>query len=347
MSTVDRRYDIDWLRVIAIGLLLIYHVAIGFQPWGMMIGFITNNEPWVSLWIPMAMLNVWRIPLLFFVSGMGVFFAFRHRTWFELLRERSTRILLPFIFGTFVIVPLSTLLWQKYVGLGASYSYQPGHLWFLGNIFVYVLLLSPLLHFLKRHPESKFIRALRALFATPLGLIPGVLVFTLEAMIIKPYPYELYALTPHGFFLGMLAFFFGFIFVLAGDPFWKMITRWRWMFLALAIILFIIRIVYFKMNVPYYLLITESHCWIFSVMAFARQNLNRPGSALTYLSKAAYPVYILHMIWLMLGSMMIFPLHISVQIKFYLLLLFTFVGCFMSYEILRRVPILRMLFGMT
>ncbi len=31
MSTTNRRYDIDWLRVIAIGLLLIYHVAIGFQ----------------------------------------------------------------------------------------------------------------------------------------------------------------------------------------------------------------------------------------------------------------------------------------------------------------------------
>ena len=79
MSTT-RRYDIDWLRVIAIGLLLIYHIAIIFQPWGIFIGFMQNNESLESLWIPMAMLNVWRIPLLFFVSGMGVCFAIKKRT---------------------------------------------------------------------------------------------------------------------------------------------------------------------------------------------------------------------------------------------------------------------------
>ena len=79
MLTSNRRYDIDWVRVIAIGLLLIYHVAIGFQSWGIMIGFIANEKTWESLWIPMAMLNVWRIPLLFFVSGMGTYFAIQNR----------------------------------------------------------------------------------------------------------------------------------------------------------------------------------------------------------------------------------------------------------------------------
>lgn len=87
MLTTNRRYDIDWLRVIAIGLLLIYHIAIGFQPWGVLIGFIQNNESLESTWIPMSMLNVWRIPLLFFVSGMGVCFAIRKRNWKQLLLE--------------------------------------------------------------------------------------------------------------------------------------------------------------------------------------------------------------------------------------------------------------------
>ena len=34
-----RRHDIDWLRVITIALLLIYHIAIIFQPWAMFVGF--------------------------------------------------------------------------------------------------------------------------------------------------------------------------------------------------------------------------------------------------------------------------------------------------------------------
>jgi glucan biosynthesis protein C len=95
----DRRYDIDWLRVLAIGLLVIYHIAIGFQPWGVFIGFIQNDAPLEWIWAFMALLNVWRIPLLFFVSGMGVYFAIQRRSWKALLLERSKRILVPYVFG--------------------------------------------------------------------------------------------------------------------------------------------------------------------------------------------------------------------------------------------------------
>ena len=80
MKTAERRYDIDWLRVIAIGLLLIYHIGIAFQPWGVFIGFIQNGQSLESIWPAMALLNIWRIPLLFFVSGMGVAFAIKRRS---------------------------------------------------------------------------------------------------------------------------------------------------------------------------------------------------------------------------------------------------------------------------
>lgn len=73
----ERRHDIDWLRVIAIGLLLIYHIAIIFQPWAMFVGFIRSTESLEKLWTPMTMLNVWRIPFLFYVSGMGFYFAMK------------------------------------------------------------------------------------------------------------------------------------------------------------------------------------------------------------------------------------------------------------------------------
>src|SRR5687767_11893713 len=153
MLTMNRRYDIDWLRVIAIGLLLLYHVAIGFQAWGIMIGFITNAKPWESLWIPMTMLNIWRIPFLFFVSGMGVYFAMQQRNWKQLLQERATRILLPYIFGMFCIVPLHVFLWQHHYNFELDYNYSGGHLWFLGNIFTYILILFPLFYYWKNNEE--------------------------------------------------------------------------------------------------------------------------------------------------------------------------------------------------
>jgi peptidoglycan/LPS O-acetylase OafA/YrhL len=115
--TTKRRYDIDWLRVIAIGLLLTYHIAIIFQPWAMFIGFIRSDELLEGLWKPMTMLNVWRIPLLFYVSGMGLYFAMRKRNWKQLLLERSMRILLPFLFGFVAITTLHMLIFQMHYNM--------------------------------------------------------------------------------------------------------------------------------------------------------------------------------------------------------------------------------------
>lgn len=346
MQTTNRRYDIDWIRVVAIGLLLIYHVAIGFQPWGMMIAFITNSTSWVSLWIPMTMINVWRIPLLFFVSGMGVYFAMQNRNWKQLLKERTFRILIPFVFGMFCIVPLHLFIWQRYYNFDMKYTADPGHLWFLANIFLYVVLFSPLFFYLKRNEGGKLVKGIAKVFSTPIGLLVVVASFVLEAMIIKPYPYEMYAMTWHGFFLGLLAFFFGFCFVLSGNGFWNMILKFRWMFVAIAMTLFIFRLVYFKMNTPVYLLVFESQCWIISVFAFGYKYLNRPSKALTYLSQAAYPVYILHMIFLYLGSIWIFGLNMDVCVQFILVLLITIGGCFATFEVIRRLRWIRSLFGL-
>jgi hypothetical protein len=344
----ERRYDIDWLRVIAIGLLLIYHVAISFQPWGVMIGFPTNKESWTPLWAPMMMLNIWRIPLLFFVSGMGVYFALQRRSWKELITERAMRILVPFIFGFFVIVPIHILIWRYYYNMALIYSPDPGHLWFLRNIFVYVLIFSPLFFYLKHNEDGKVVQWIRKIFSNPLGLLLVVGAFTLEAFIIKPNPYELYAMTWHGWILGGLGFLFGFCFVLSGDGFLKMIVKLRWVFVAIALGLFIARVFFFHLKAPYYLLVTESDCWIFSVFAFGHKYLNRGGKALTYLSKAAYPVYILHMIFLYLGGLLLFPMPMPVQLKFVGVLLITVAGCFLVFEfVIRRSKWIGFLFGVS
>jgi membrane-bound acyltransferase YfiQ involved in biofilm formation len=348
MLATYRRYDIDWVRVIAIGLLLIYHTAIGFQPWGRMIGFITTEKSWVSLWIPMTLLNVWRIPLLFFVSGMGVYFALQNRNWKQLILDRTYRIFVPFVFGAFCIVPIHQYIWRNYYHLDQYYTPDPGHLWFLGNIFVYVLIFTPLFIYLRRNEEGKLVSRIKKWMSSPLCLLPVVASFVAEVLIIKPIPFELYVMTWHGFFLGLVAFFFGFCFVLGGEFFGEMMVRWRWLFLAVAASLFTWRILGYPwdLTAPVQLVPVESCSWIFSVLAFSHRYLNRPGKMLRYLTEAAYPVYILHMIFLYLGSTIIFPMNLSVEVQFVLTLLFTLGGCFGTYEIIRRVKFLRPLFGM-
>jgi len=343
----ERRHDIDWLRVIAIGLLLIYHIAIIFQPWAMFIGFIRSEEPMERLWIPMSMLNVWRIPFLFFVSGMGVFFALRKRNWQRLMAERSRRILLPLVFGFFAITPLHFVLFQYHYNMPLSYYPHLGHLWFLGNIFVYVLILSPLFFYLKKNREGRFVKFIREYFGNPFGLLSVSVFFVLEVLLMKPQLFEMYAETWHGFFVGLLAFLFGFLFVCSGKAFWQNVLKWWWLYLGLAVVLYTVRFLVFDLKSPTYLMAIESNLWIFGVFGLGHKYLNHPSTLLRYLSQAAYPVYIIHMFVLYAGAILILPLQIPVILKFVGVVAFTGVVCYILYEfIIRRVWFLRPLFGL-
>lgn len=346
MLTTNRRYDIDWLRVITIGLLLIYHIAIVFQPWGVFIGFIQSEQSMESLWTPMTMINIWRIPLLFFVSGMGVGFAIKKRTWKQLLMERTRRIFIPFLFGIICIVPIHVFIWQYYYKQEIIYSPGEGHLWFLKNIFVYVILLSPLFFYFKKNQNSTIVRWLKGIFKNPLGFLLVVITFVLESKLTNPEIYELYALNWHGFFLGLCAFLFGFICILSSETFWPTVLKWRWLFLSLALIIYVVRYFVFELKSPNYLMAIESTMWIFTVFGFANKYLNHPGKSLQYLSQAAYPIYIVHMVFLYLGSILILPLGIPTILKFILLVIFTLIGCFATYEVIKKIHYLRPLFGL-
>lgn len=347
MSLDNRRYDIDWLRVIAIALLLIYHISIGFQPWGVFIGFIQNEVSQEDIWIPMSMLNIWRIPLLFFVSGMGVYFAIQRRSWQQLVIERSKRILIPFVFGMAAIVPLHIFLWQRYYHQDISYVFNLAHLWFLGNIFIYVIVFSPLFFYLKRNSEGSIHRFLRKLLSHPAGLLVVMIPFILEAIIIQPHNFEMYAMTMHGFWLGMTAFVAGFCCVYSGQAFWNTVTSFRWALLIVAFGLYLIRLMLFELKSPDYLMAIESNFWIFMVFGFGHKHLNRSSHLLTYLSQAAYPIYIIHMVYLYIGSVFLFGLELSAMSKFLILIVFTNVTCYLTYElVIRRVRFLRPLFGL-
>ena len=345
--TTERRYDIDWLRVIAIGLLLIYHIAIIFQPWAMFIGFIKSDEFLEDLWKPMTMLNVWRIPLLFYVSGMGLYFAMRKRNWKQLLVERTKRILLPFLFGTVAITTLHMFIFQLHYNMPLGYYPHQGHLWFLGYIFVYVLLLLPFFYYLRKHENGKIKRALSRLMGHPGGPLLVSLFFVLEVELVKPQLFSLYAQTWHGFFNGFLAFFFGFLFVYSGQTFWQTVLKWRWLYIGLAFVLFGIRYIIFATEAPGYLTAIESNCWIFGVFGLGYKYLNKPSKTLSYLSQAAYPVYIIHMFVLYAGALFILPLEIPIVLKFIAIVAFTGVVCFLIYMfVLRRIGFLRPLFGL-
>ena len=343
----QRRYDIDWLRVIAIFLLLIYHIAIVFQPWATLIGFMRSDDLLEQLWIPMTFLNVWRIPLLFFVSGMGVYFAMQRRSIKELLVDRAKRILFPYLFGIVAIVPLHIFIFQKFYHLPLRYTAHPAHLWFLGNIIIYISILFPLFRWLVLNPTNKFNKTLNQLFSHPLGVISITAFFVAEGLIVDPEVFAMYAQTLHGYVIGFLAFFFGFVLVYAGQTFWQTVTKWKFLYFFIAMAFFVIRLSVFQNSSPNYLMAIESNLWIFTLFGFSYTYLNRPSKTLTYLSEAVYPVYIIHMVVLYAVSAMVLPLTLDAFPKFAIIVIVTGLSSWVIYEfVIKQVSFLRAPFGM-
>ena len=91
----------------------------------------------------------------------------------------------------------------------------------------------------------------------------------------------------------------------------------------------------------------ESMSWIFAALGFGYKYLNRPSNILSYLSQAVYPVYIIHMIFLYWASYIILPLNLTLELSLTLIILLTFIGCYVTYElIIKRIGFIRPLFGL-
>src|SRR5688572_20152599 len=122
--STTRLYFLDWLRVLAFGLLVFYHTGLIFVDWGF---HISNDLFSESLKFPMLFVNQWRLPLLFFVSGAGIYFALGKRNVSKFAKERFTRIFIPLVFGILVVIPPQVYLEWKHHGAfhGSYWGFYP------------------------------------------------------------------------------------------------------------------------------------------------------------------------------------------------------------------------------
>lgn len=345
-ASLPRRHDVDWLRTLALGFLIIFHIVLSFEFWASSIGFPQNEELLPELIPFISMLSIWRIPLLFLISGMGVRFAMERRDWKALLKDRAIRILIPFVFGIYILGP-TIEFGLPYLGWEAGYTLNFGHLWFLLNIFLYVVWLMGFLIYLKDKPNNPFLRFIRTVVRWPLGLFLFALPLMLEAGLVNPEFFDVYVDTAHGWLIGVLLFFYGFVVISVQAEFWPGVSRIRWLALVFAFSIYLVRFFAFEFQgVPHWLTAFESWCWMLSILGFGSLFLNRPSRLLAYLGKAVYPVYILHLPVQFTICYFLFPLPLSAYTKLVLLVVGTFGVSLLLYEmVLRRLKWIRPLFG--
>ena len=239
-----RRYDLDWLRVLVFGLLIIFHISIGFDEIGFLVYGYGNNQlggTWLSLFILFT--HGWRLPLLFLIAGMGTCFAFGSRTMREFLNERSFRLLVPLIFSmVFVLIFPRYVQFLNSSGMEISFiEYvkgwfgklgfisHPQHLWFLVNLFIYSLVCAPIFARIQRDPESGIGGLVKWCFKLKNGiglllLIPLPLV-VVEFVIRPVLPGEVGL--GYEFFWYLILFITGYLCIIAREQFWESLEKIR------------------------------------------------------------------------------------------------------------------------
>jgi hypothetical protein len=189
-----REYGLDWLRVFAFSVLIFYHSGMAFVTWDW---HLKNPEQSTTLEYVMLACNRWRLPLLFFISGAGVYFSLRRRSVTQFSAERIRRLLLPLVVGMFVVVPPQIYLERIHNGAQFTFpefyrtvfdfvpypegSFSWHHLWFLAYILVYSLVCIPVFRALRGASGQRAIdRAVSGMEAWPVLLylinVPNLLV---------------------------------------------------------------------------------------------------------------------------------------------------------------------------
>lgn len=124
-SDTDRLTELDWLRIAAFALLILYHMGMFYVPWDW---HVKSPHPVAALERLMSLASPWRMSLLFVVSGAATGLMLQRGG--PLLRQRSARLLLPLVFGMALVVPP-----QPYLEVVEKLGYTGSYLDFLARYF--------------------------------------------------------------------------------------------------------------------------------------------------------------------------------------------------------------------
>lgn len=354
------RYEfLDWLRVIAIFILLFYHTGMLFVGWDF---HLQNAQTIESLGWPMDIAHRLRMPLLFVIAGAGLWFAAKRRPPAGVMKERSLRLLVPLVFGMLVIVPpqvyVERLFRDQWNGGYLSFyfervlqfvPYPQGdfswhHLWFIAYLFVYVPLLLPIVFLAKKRAVLQPGAWLYVL-ALPLGLN--------EALLKPLYP------ATHALIGDWYVFIHYLLLTAYGVMLASMRGTWDWLaqhahrtlvtsILVTASVLGLIELGIVHRSTPADALLANlfTWCWLLTFIAYGRRYLSFENALLRWARDASYPVYILHQSIMLLLAYWIIPQPYDPWTKFGLVVAGTLIGSVVIYEGVRRVKVLRFLFGM-
>ncbi|NUS61032.1 MAG: acyltransferase family protein [Lysobacter sp.] len=371
----QRRHDIDALRALAFGLLILYHwgmLYVGGDDWDWHLKS-THLAEWLQL--PMLAVNRWRMDLIFLISGLSVHFLLRDTRIGRFLVLRSWRLLLPLTFGMWVVVPIQPYAegvanglvepgffdflvryyghtaWPEGAFAGWEHGFTWNHLWYLAYLWTYTCVFALLLPVLRRVPNP--LARLRGAWLLVLPALP-LAVFTL---LLQPhfddtgdlvndwYRHSIYfTVFLYGWWLG------------THEGVWSELVRLRRRALLGAVALFAVYVT-LALALPEDVgdamqsliwILRNLYIWwmLCAILGYGRAYLNRPFRWLPWANEAVYPWYMLHQSLIVAFAYWLLPMHLGPIVEPALVLIGTVAGCALLHAVIRRSAVLRPLFGL-
>ncbi len=373
-KVITRRYDLDWLRVMGILTVFIYHS-----------GRFFNSETWhvknattyfgVDVWE--TILSNWMMPLIFAISGASLFYALGKGKPGQFIKDKVLRLLVPLLFGAVTLGALQMYLerlshgefsgsffqflphyFDGLDGFGGNFAWTGVHLWYLEMLFVFSLVFLPLFLWLKRRSGQRVLAWLGNVLARP-----GVAYLLALPVIL------LLGLMNRNTFLGSLGWGGGSIFshlcfflsgfvIVSHAGLQHSIQRLRWLSLVVVAVLLVTIFTLYMLvgdpafDTPQYTLFFSLYglwawCWVLAILGFGMKHLNFSTPILQHANEAVLPFYILHQPVLLCVGYFIVRWAIPDLLKWLIIMPTSFVIIVALYEFLvRRFNVMRVLFGM-
>ncbi|MBW4517648.1 MAG: acyltransferase family protein [Timaviella obliquedivisa GSE-PSE-MK23-08B] len=376
MKNPQRRYDLDWLRVLAVVLLIYFHTAAIFYQGDLGQFYVTNSEISPAIGIFILFVHQWHMPLFFFLSGAATWFSLEARTAAQYVKERFQRLLIPFLWGTLMLVPLQVYYRhlqssgdrasylqfypQFFNGIRPTGNFEWAHLWFVIYLLVFSLVALPSFLWLKQVAQQNWyiklsldLERLGSIFylALPLALIEALF---RPKWIGFQNLYDDWA----NVLLYLTYFVYGYVFE-SERRLWQIVDRQRSFIFGAAIIgisillgLWIMGKVPERSYSPSYMIYQafrgfNGWCWVVALLSLGRSHLNFNHWLLQYASKASYPFYLVHQPIIVAIGFYIVKWQTGIPQKFIIISTTALVLSLGLYElIIRRFNVVRFCFGL-
>jgi len=379
----NRRYDLDWLRIIAFGLLIFYHCGMFYVTWDWHVKSRFASDAIEPL---MMLTSPWRLTLLFLIAGAATRFMADKMSLKSFLAIRMRRLWPPLLLAMFVIVPPQSYFeiaeaLQGANGLGPDHAawldnfyikYVTGsgnwcdadgclitptynHMWFVAYLILYTLALILILPLLRRVPA-----ALNALIAGPLLILLPWLYLTALRLVLFPIFGESHDFRDDWYLhaLYFSIFLFGFA-IAKNQAFFDRCVKLRWVALAIALTCWAALVVYYSaysegIDPPEWLRIAmravrelDAWCAIIAAIGLAHHHLSsNDGPLRQMLTQAIFPFYLIHQTIIVVAGHYLDEMQFPLAVEAPLLVAITMLGCWLFFDLGRRVPLLRIWIGL-